>query len=158
MAGLRLLIKDEAGNVRTLSDNAYVGPEQPINEDIVIWIDTTSGQPELKFKHNNEWIYAGGCPAYSEVTTLNNVEPAKFIKAELWSWNSSELRFATIPPAGTECHIIAHNTSSNEITITIPAGENYVNMTDDALTIDGDGYIEINAISDGSKLYIRSIQ
>ena len=155
MAGLRLLIKDEAGNVRTLSDNAYVGPEQPTNEGIVIWIDTTSGQPELKFKHNNEWIYAGGCPVYSEVTTIDNVMPANFIKAELSA--SSQFGFATIPVAGTECHIIAHNTSSNEITITIPAGENYVNMTDDALTIGADGYIEINAISDGSKLYIRSI-
>ena len=155
MAGLRLLIKDEAGNVRTLSDNAYVGPEQPTNEDVVIWVDTTSGQPELKFRYNNEWVCAGGCPIFSEIATLDNITPAKFIKAELSS--SSQFGFASIPSAGTECHIIAHNTSSGEITVTIPAGANYVNMTDDALTIDVGGYIEINAISDGSKLYIRSI-
>ena len=157
MARLKLLIKDAANKVYTLSDNVYVGPEQPTDSGVLFWVDTTSGQSDLKFKRNG-WICVGGCPAYSEVTTLNNVEPAKFIKAELWSWNSSELRFATIPPAGTECHIIAHNADSTPVTITIPAGENYVNMTDDALTIDGDGYIEINAISDGSKLYIRSIQ
>lgn len=155
MAGLRLLVKDESGNVRTLSDNAYVGPEQPMNDDVVIWVDTASGQPELKFKYNDKWVNAGGCATYSEVNNLDNIVPAKFIKAELNS--SSQFGFINIPAPGTECHIIAHNTSSGEITITIPSGINYINMTDDALSVDAGSYVEINTISDGSKLYIRSI-
>lgn len=155
MAGLRLFVRDGDGNIRTLSDNAYVGPEQPINDDIVIWVDTTAGRPELKFKYNNEWVCAGGCPTYSEVESIDNTTPAKFIKAELSS--SSQFGFATIPIAGTECHIIAHNMSSDAITITIPSGTNYINMTGDTLTIGPDSYAEINTISDGSKLYIRSV-
>ena len=158
MARLKLLIKDQAENVYTLSDSVSVDPLQPTDDGVLLWVDTMSGKSELKFKDkDNEWKNVGGCPAYSDVWGLDNVAPAKFITADL-SYNSS-LSFATIPAAGTECHIIVHNrNSSDAITITILSGENYVNMTDDVLVVDIDGYVEINAISDGSKLYIRSIQ
>lgn len=156
MAELKLLIKDDVGKVYTLSDNVYVGPVQPISNDVLLWVDTTKGCFDLKFKHNDEWVYSGGCTTYSEVYHLQNITPAKFIKAELSdNWQFS---FNEIPAAGTECHIIAHNSQSYDITITIPTGANYINLTDDALTISPDGYVEINTISDGSKLYIRSIK
>lgn len=156
MARLKLLIKDDIGKVYTLSDNVYVGPVQPISDGVLLWIDTTQGRFDLKFRHNDEWVYSGGCPTYSTVTTVENLTPAKFIKAELSA--SSQFGFASIPAAGTECHIIAHNAAYNDITITIPTGANHINLTDDALTISSDGYVEINTISDGSKLYIRSIK
>lgn len=59
--------------------------------------------------------------------------------------------------AGREIHIIIKNTASADITVTLPNSGIYLTDTD-TLTVPAGGYAEVNAISDGSKIYLRSAQ
>jgi hypothetical protein len=56
---------------------------------------------------------------------------------------------------GREVHIIVKNTSSNDITITIPSS--IINTVGENLIIYGNSYAEINLASDGTNLYYRGI-
>lgn len=57
--------------------------------------------------------------------------------------------------AGKEIQIVIYNSSSTDITISIPTSSPYVNLSEDVLTVVANGYAEINIISDGTNLYIR---
>lgn len=70
---------------------------------------------------------------------------------------SNSLSLDSIPEAGREIHIIINNTSTSTITIVLPNTDNYVCLTDTALSINAGQYAEVNIISDGSKMYIRSL-
>lgn len=64
---------------------------------------------------------------------------------------------ASTPSAGREIHVIVRNTNSSDIIITIPSNSPYNNNGVDSLTIKAGSFGEINAISDGSTVYIRTI-
>ena len=55
---------------------------------------------------------------------------------------------------GREVHVMVYNTSSNEITITIPT--TFVNMNGEDLIISANSHGEINILYDGTKLYYRA--
>lgn len=59
--------------------------------------------------------------------------------------------------AGREIHVLIKNTGSDEITVTLPGSGIYDNGGTDTLTIPAGGYAEVNAISDGSKIYLRAV-
>lgn len=60
--------------------------------------------------------------------------------------------------AGREIHVLIKNTSTtDEITVTLPNSGIYNNGGTDTLTIPAGGYAEVNAISDGSKIYLRAV-
>ncbi len=59
--------------------------------------------------------------------------------------------------AGEELVVIVKNSSTSDITITIPNSGSYVSMDGStSLTVAGSGYAEINVISDGTTMYIRT--
>lgn len=64
---------------------------------------------------------------------------------------------ASTPAAGREVHVIVKNTSSSDITISMPRASAYVNMSGDSLTVAGNGYADINVISDGTNMYVRAL-
>ena len=70
---------------------------------------------------------------------------------------SESFALSEVPTSGREIHIIINNSSTSAITIALPNTGNYVCMTDTALSLDAGAYAEVNVISDGSKMYIRSI-
>ena len=70
---------------------------------------------------------------------------------------SESFALLKVPTSGREIHIIINNSSTSAITIALPNTGNYVCMTDTALSLDAGAYAEVNVISDGSKMYIRSI-
>lgn len=70
---------------------------------------------------------------------------------------SGTLNLASTPSAGREIHIIVNNSSSSEITITMPSTSGYVQLSGDSLTVAASGYGEINIVSDGTNMYIRAI-
>ncbi len=59
--------------------------------------------------------------------------------------------------AGREIHVIIKNTSSSDITVTLPNAGIYDNGGTDTLTIPAGAHAEVNAISDGSKIYLRAV-
>ena len=70
---------------------------------------------------------------------------------------SESFALLNVPTSGREIHIIINNSSTSAITIVLPNTGKYVCMTDTALSLDAGAYTEVNVISDGSKMYIRSI-
>lgn len=148
MAGLRLLLVDEFGNVRTLSDNVYVGPEQPTNPDISLWIDTTNNPPVAKYRAGSEYIAMNNSGSIAVTSVANIPTTSKLVVATISGDES--LSVGDMVP-GQEIHLIVTGNGN----ITIPSDDVHVNMTDDVISVDG--YAEINIISDGIKKYIRSI-
>lgn len=66
-------------------------------------------------------------------------------------------KLASTPAAGREVHVIVKNTSSSDVTISMPTASGYVNMSGDSLTVAGNGYADINVISDGTNMYVRAL-
>ena len=59
---------------------------------------------------------------------------------------------------GREVHIMIKNSSTSDITITIPTtigGKSVINMNGENLTVYGSSYAEINLASDGTSIYYR---
>lgn len=148
MAGLRLLLVDDFGHVRTLSDNVYVGPEQPINPDVLVWVDTITNPPTVKYLIDGQYCSPAGT-GVEFVSSLTNIPTtAKLIVANISSDQS--LSIGDMLP-GQEIHIIV----TGEGNIAIPSDDDYINFSEDMLTVDGKS--EINIISDGVKKYIRTV-
>lgn len=148
MSGLRLLLVDEFGNMRTLSDNVHVGADQPTNPDVQLWVDTTTNPPTIKYRQGENYISTGASGvAYAD--SISNIPThAKLVIINI----SGDGAFAIGDMApGQEIHIIITGSG----TITIPNDDTNVNMTEDTITVED--YAEINVISDGIKKYIRSI-
>ena len=94
--------------------------------------------------------------SYLAVTSVSNINNGyKFVKATI-SANASLTLNGTMT-AGRDIHIVVYNSGSSSITVSLPTASPYVNLTDDAITIPAKGYGEINIISDGTNMYIRSI-
>ena len=70
---------------------------------------------------------------------------------------SGSFSLASVPAAGREVHVIVSNTGDSDIAVALPNTGEYVCLTDAALSVKAGGYAEINVISDGSRMYIRSI-
>lgn len=70
---------------------------------------------------------------------------------------SGSFSLASVPSAGREVHVIVSNTGDSDIAVALPNTGDYVCLTDTALSVKAGGYAEINVISDGSRMYIRSI-
>lgn len=159
--------------LKCYSYDAYIEAEAEILPDTIIF-NVEEGNEKLIFQGSEmDFVPSGGNEgqilqkaakgyqwanyrAFKKVTTLNNLPiNCSFILAEIGSTDAITLS-GTIP-AGQEVHIIVHNTSSASITITLPNTGSYINFSEDTLTVDGDGYTEINLLSDGEKVYIRTI-
>ena len=57
----------------------------------------------------------------------------------------------------SEVHVVINNTSTSDVTVTLPTASPYVCMNGDSLTIPANGYAEVNAISDGTNIYLRAL-
>lgn len=160
MAGLRLVLVDEFGNTRSLGENISVGPEQPTNPDVLLWIDTTTTPPTFKTLNGDIYESVENVECV-QTTTTTDIPFTRLVEVNL---NHDDI-FSLAGGAGIggirtgrECHIIVHNTGSNNITITLPNGSGYVLISDDsALVVSAGGYAEINVISTSTTDYIRAI-
>ena len=70
---------------------------------------------------------------------------------------SASFNLASVPNAGREIHVLVNNTGTSDITITLPTASPYVPVNGDHTTVPVGGYAEINAISDGTKIYLRAL-
>lgn len=147
MAGLRLILVDDFGNVRTLSDNVSIGPEQPTNPDVTLWVDTTTNPPTTKYLINGQYVNPNPIGVINVTSLANLPVDSKLIIANITSDQS--LSIGSMNP-GQEVQIIVSGSGK----VTIPSSDEYVNMSDDVLVVDG--FAEINIISDGIKKYIRT--
>ena len=89
-------------------------------------------------------------------TSIASVPTSKRLCIVTISANGS-FTLANTPSAGREIHIIVKNTASTNIEITMPTDSGYVKMSGDSLTVAASGYAEINVISDGTNMYIRTL-
>lgn len=91
---------------------------------------------------------------HNTATRLSSVATSKRLVIATISSNQS-FTVANNPGDGKELHIIVHNTSGSDITVSMPTASSYVNMSGDSLTVPANGYAEINVVFDNSKRYIR---
>lgn len=89
------------------------------------------------------------------VTTLANIPVDK--RLVVASISSGSLTLASTPGAGREIHVIIKNTSSSDITVTIPNSGSYNSAIGTSLKIKGNSYGEVNIISDGTTMYVRGV-
>jgi hypothetical protein len=61
------------------------------------------------------------------------------------------------PDAGKEIHVIIKNTATSDVTVTLPTASPYACMSGDSLTVPASGCAEVNAISDGTNIYLRAL-
>ena len=90
-------------------------------------------------------------------TSISNVPTTKRLCIVTLSGNGSFSLSGNTLPNGREIDIVIRNTSASNITISMPSGNNYVQMSGDSLSIAGNGYGEINVISNGTNKYIRFV-
>ena len=163
--------QDTISDLESIREGAALGATSAQQQDIVD-LETTLGFMETKTNAAN---------TYATITSLNNVvnsidtinEQLSFIEGVSTvasvtnvpiskrlviasiSTNQS-LTLIGIPKAGREIHMLVHNTSPTQITLSIPNSGNYVNtQNSNAMTINSGSYGEINLISDGGKVYIK---
>ena len=153
MAGLKFLIIDEFGKEHTLSENVYVGPEQPYSEKQRLWIDTSKDPAVAKYYGTSGWKAldnSGGSVTVSSVSYIPIT--SKLVIVHLSGDESLSVDWGMTP--GQEIHLIISGFGN----ITIPNDYEYVNLTgEDVISVSDGSYVEINIISDGTKKYIRSI-
>lgn len=89
------------------------------------------------------------------INSLTSVPVDKNLYTTCVTANQS-FSLASIPEAGREIHILVQNMASEDISVTLPTITPYYSEND-TLTIEEGKCGEINAISDGEKIYIRSI-
>lgn len=70
---------------------------------------------------------------------------------------SASFNLASVPNAGREIHVLVNNNGTSEITITLPTASPYIPVNGDHTTVPVGGYAEINAVSDGTKIYLRAL-
>ncbi|MCM1117697.1 MAG: hypothetical protein NC342_09205 [Pseudoflavonifractor sp.] len=93
--------------------------------------------------------------AYSRqiVASISASASLSFQGNSLDIWNGDN----TILGNGREIHVIIKNTGSAEIAVTLPNSGGYNNCGTDTLKIAAGGFAEVNAISDGSTIYLRAV-
>lgn len=94
-----------------------------------------------------------GC---NKVTTLTSVPVDKKLVIATITTNQT-LSFKSTPPAGAEIHIIVMNNQpiANR-TVTLTADDTHIIFGETSFTLKPKTYIEINAISDGTNVYLRA--
>lgn len=92
---------------------------------------------------------------HNTATSLSNVAVTK--RLVIATISSSQSFSCGAVADGRELHVIVRNSSSSNITITLPTSSPYINLVGDSLTVKGSSYAEINVVSDGSSRYIRAI-
>lgn len=155
MAGLRFFLIDEFGKEHTLSDNIYVGPEQPYG-DVKLWIDTSMNPAVAKYYNPKQYSWTALNNSGSVTTSSVSYIPttSKLVIVQLWQDESLAVNGNMAP--GQEIHLIISGSGN----ITIPNDSEYINLTgNDVISVNNTDhpYVEINIISDGTKKYIRSI-
>lgn len=108
---------------------------------------------EERSKWNDIYNFYEGANA---VTSIASVPTSKRLCVVTIS-AAGTFSLANTPSAGREIHIIVKNTAASEITVTIPTASPYVSMSGESLTVAASGYAEINVISDGTNMYIRTL-
>ena len=92
---------------------------------------------------------------HNTTSSLSNVAVTK--RLVIATISSSQSFSCGAVADGRELHVIVRNSSSSNITITLPTSSPYINLVGDSLTVKGSSYAEINVVSDGSSRYIRAI-
>ena len=92
---------------------------------------------------------------HTSTSSLANVSTAKRLVIATVSGNQSFSLSGNSLADGREVYIIVHNTSGNDITVTMPSTGNYVNVSGDTLTVKARSYGDISVLSDGTNKYIR---
>lgn len=100
----------------------------------------------------NDLLYYSG---HNSVTSLNSVPLNKRLVIATLSNNDTLSLGGLGISDGRELEIIVHNTSSNDITISMPNSGGFVNQSGEVLTVKGNTYADINILSDGTNFYIR---
>lgn len=95
--------------------------------------------------------------SYTTATSIASIPVGyKLVKCTISAAGSFALASTSIT-AGREIHIVIYNSSSSDVVVSLPTASPYVNFNADSLTVPANGYAEINVISDGSNLYIRTL-
>lgn len=94
----------------------------------------------------------------NKVTSIGSITATKRLCIVEATANGS-LSTYLAPPVGDELHIIVHNASSSNITVTVPNNDsNFISFVDGAtITIASGGYAEINIVNDGTNRYVRAV-
>ena len=145
-----LMIYHKGNNVWIDSMNRIVDDNYPQQTKIFV------SKEEVSNAINNDLFRS----SHNIVTSLSNVPTDKFLViAEIQSAvNQSFSLSGNTLEAGKEIHVIIHNNSGSKITVTIPDNLPYINCNGESiLSILKNSYAEINIISIGDKLYVRTI-
>lgn len=153
MPGLKLVLVDDLDKKYTLSDNIHIGPDYPSWDDVKLWIDTSKNPPVVWYPDSfpdqwNQLNYSGSV----ETSSVSYIDPTSKLVIVRLSGDQSLSVGGSMAP-GQEIHLIISGSGN----ITIPNNEEYINMTNDVISVSDGDYVEINIISDGTKKYIRSI-
>lgn len=90
------------------------------------------------------------------VDTLENVPISK--KVVFAQLNVSQsFSLADIPETGKQIHIIVYNEGQDVISIALPNSNNYVCLSDTALSVNSGSHAEINILTINGLMYIRTI-
>ena len=100
----------------------------------------------------NDLLYYSG---HNSVTSLNLVPLNKRLVIATLNTNDTLSLGGLGISDGRELEIIVHNTSSNDITISIPNSGGFINQSGEILTVKANTYADINILSDGTNFYIR---
>ena len=92
---------------------------------------------------------------HNNVTSLANIPTDKRLVIATINGSTNELSLnGNALTDGYEIHVIVKNDGTEEVTVTLPEGGNYVTVGD-TIKIAAGKYGEINIISDGDNLYVR---
>lgn len=100
----------------------------------------------------NDLLYYSG---HNSVTSLNSVPLNKRLVIATLNTNDTLSLGGLGISDGRELEIIVHNTSSNDITISMPNSGGFINQSGEILTVKANTYADINILSDGTNFYIR---
>ena len=145
-----LMIYHKGNNVWIDSMNRIVDDNYPQQTKIFV------SKEEVSNAINNDLFRS----SHNIVTSLSNVPTDKFLViAEIQTAvNQSFSLSGNTLEAGKEIHVIIHNNTDSKITVTIPDNLPYINCNGESiLSILKNSYGEINIISTGDKLYVRTI-
>lgn len=145
-----LMIYHKGNNVWIDSMNRIVDDNYPKQTKIFV------SKEEVSNAINNDLFRS----SHNIVTSLSNVPTDKFLViAEIQtSINQSFSLSGNTLEAGKEIHVIIHNNTDKKLIVTIPDNLPYINCNGESiLSILGNSYAEINIISIGDKLYVRTI-
>ena len=156
----------------------YTGKYAPNHLEFDYWIDLTADAKGsvIKTYNGTGWVEINGnsgeqIDAYTKAeidskfdsmtgcmaatTTASLVTDKNLVVATISANDTFSL--ASVPAAGKEIHTIVKNSGDADIVVTIPTESPYVNLSSDSLTVAAGGHAEINAVSDGTNVYIRTL-